>query len=200
MSAIPDGHRPSGGWAHSLVVVLALLVQTPPLAAQANAPRETASTVRDGGHDFDFEIGTWTMVRRRLVHPLTGSTTWVDPGPATHLVRPIWGGLATLAELRLDAPTPHFVGSLLHLYNSQAHQWSVSWVSLDDATISPPLIGSFQEGRGVFLDQEIVDGRALLVRVVYSDITATSFRTERAYSADGGATWEVNAVDTYTRQ
>jgi hypothetical protein len=108
--------------------------------------------------------------------------------------------LAILAELRLEAPSPHFVGSLLHLYNAQAHQWSVSWVSLEDAVVTPPLIGSFRDGRGVFIDQEVVEGRTLLVRVVYSEITATSFRTERAFSADGGATWEVNAIDTYTRQ
>src|SRR6266849_589921 len=33
---------------------------------------------RDGQHDFDFEIGTWKTHLRRLLHPLTGSTTWVE--------------------------------------------------------------------------------------------------------------------------
>jgi hypothetical protein len=28
--------------------------------------------------DFDFEIGKWRTHLRRLVHPLTGSTTWVE--------------------------------------------------------------------------------------------------------------------------
>jgi hypothetical protein len=193
-------HLSAPGWVLPLATSLALAAPIRSVAAQVAPARDTALSARDGRHDFDFEIGTWVMHRRRLLHPLTGSTTWVDPGPATHLVRPIWGGLATLAELRIDTPTPHFVGSLLHLYNPQAHQWSVSWVSLDDATVAPPMIGSFQNGPGVFIDQEVVDGRALLVRVVYSDITTTSFRTERAFSVDGGTTWEVNAIDTYTRQ
>lgn len=193
-------HPAAGRWVLHFATSLVLVVPIRPGAAQVVPIRESALSARDGRHDFDFEIGTWVMHRRRLLHPLTGSTTWVDPGPATHLVRPIWGGMATLAELRIDSPTPHFVGSLLHLYNPQAHQWSVCWVSLDDAAVAPPLIGSFQDGRGVFIDQEIVDGRALLVRVVYSGITATSFRTERAFSADGGTTWEVNAIDTYVRQ
>ena len=30
--------------------------------------------LRDGQHDFDFEIGTWRTHLSRLVHPLTGST------------------------------------------------------------------------------------------------------------------------------
>ncbi len=33
---------------------------------------------RDGEHDFDFEIGLWKTRLRRLIHPLTGSTTWVE--------------------------------------------------------------------------------------------------------------------------
>jgi hypothetical protein len=33
---------------------------------------------RDGQHDFDFETGTWKTHISRLVHPLTGSTTWVE--------------------------------------------------------------------------------------------------------------------------
>lgn len=190
----------NAGRIFTLAAALALIAPIVPASAQGVPARDTTAGARDGRHDFDFEIGTWAMHRRRLVHPLTGSTTWVDAGPATHFVRPIWGGAATLAELRLDTPTPQFVGSLLHLYNPQAHQWSVSWVSRDDATISPPTIGAFQDGRGVFIDQEVVDGKAVLVRIVYSDITTTTFRTERAYSVDGGTTWEVNAIDTYTRQ
>ena len=155
---------------------------------------------RDGQHDFDFEIGTWAMQRRRLAHPLTSSTSWVDPGPATHIVRAVWGGRASLGELRVDAPTPHFVGSILHLYDPQSHQWYLYWASAEDGKVAAPMVGGFKNGRGEFIDQEPFDGRMILARLVYSDITPTSFRTEQSFSADGGATWEPNAIDTYTRQ
>lgn len=189
-----------GWWVRSFIGVVALGAPLRSLDAQATPARDTGSVTRDGAHDFDFEIGTWMMHRRRLVHGTSGAPSWADPGPATHLVRPIWGGAATLAEFRIETPTPHIVGSLLHVYNAASHQWSVWWVSREDATISPPMIGAFQEGRGVFFDQEVIDGRAVFVRVVYSEITATSFRTERAHSADGGTTWETDEIDTYARQ
>ena len=187
-------------WALPVIATLLLAGGVREVRAQAGPAGDAAPAVRDGAHDFDFEIGTWAMHRRRLLNPLTGSTTWVDPGPATHLVRPIWGGLATLAEFQIDSPAPHFVGSLLHLYNATAHQWSVFWVSRADAAVGPPMVGAFTDGRGVFFDQELVDGKAVLARVIYSDITPTSFRTDRAYSTDGGTTWEVNEIDTYTRE
>jgi len=48
------------------------------------------------------------------------------------------------------------------------------------------------------LNQEIYQGRMILVRNVWSDITPDSGRFEQAFSDDGGKTWEVNwiAVDT----
>jgi len=41
-------------------------------------------------------------------------------------------------------------------------------------------------------------GRTILVRNIWSDITADSCRFEQSFSDDGGKTWEVNwiAVDT----
>ncbi len=184
----------------ALAVGALVVVLLPVAPARAQTPRAAASAAApDGGHDFDFETGAWVMRRRRLLHPLTGDTTWVDPGPARHLVRKIWGGGASLAELELDSPSPHFAGSLLHLYDPQSGQWRLYWASAGDGTVSGPMVGSFRGGRGVFEDEEPYHGRTIRVRVVYSDITPASFRTEQAFSADSGRTWQTNAVDLYAR-
>ena len=42
--------------------------------------------------------------------------------------------------------------------------------------------------------KERLDGKRILVRFIWSDITATTCRWEQAFSADGGKTWEVNWV------
>ena len=54
-----------------------------------------------------------------------------------------------------------------------------------------PMIGSFDKGRGELIGQDTLDGRAILVRAVLSDIAATSHTYQESYSADGGRTWEV---------
>jgi hypothetical protein len=61
------------------------------------------------------------------------------------------------------------------------------------------MIGKFMNGRGEFFDQEFLNGRAIYVRFVFSDITQNSFQFEQAFSDDGGKTWEVNWVAKFTR-
>jgi hypothetical protein len=158
---------------------------------------QPAAERRDGRHDFDFEIGTWKTQLKRLVRPLTGSTTWVEL-QGTTVVRKVWEGRANLAELKLEtADGPVYVLSL-RLYNPQARQWSLNTANASSGTLSVPTVGEFKDGRGEFYDQEVFDGRTILVRNVWSDITPDSCRFEQAFSDDGGKTWEVNwiAVDT----
>ena len=164
-----------------------LLLLALPVAAQ-----------HDGQHDFDFEIGTWkTHVRRRL-HPLTGSTTWIEMDGIS-IVRKVLNGRANLVELEADGPGGHFAGMSLRLYNPQSHQWSLNFSNAADGTLAQPTIGEFKNGRGEFYDQETLNGRAILVRFVISDITADSCKFEQAFSDDGGKTWEVNWIATDTR-
>jgi hypothetical protein len=165
------------------------------------APRaipQQASTGRDGRHDFDFEIGTWKTHLRRLLHPLSGSTTWVEY-EGTTVVRKVWDGRANLVELVADGPAGHFEGLSLRLYNPQSNQWSLNFASSSSGLMSQPTIGGFKNGRGEFFNQETFNGRAIFVRFVISDITPNSCRFEQSFSDDGGKTWEVNWIATDIR-
>ena len=157
-----------------------------------------AATEHDPQHDFDFEIGVWTTHVKRLLHPLSGSTEWTEYD-GTSVVRKVWEGRANLLELRMDGPKGHFEGLSLRLYNPQAHQWSLNFSNAASGTIAQPTIGGFKNGRGEFYDQETLDGRAILVRFVISDITPDSARFEQSFSDDGGKNWEVNWIATDTR-
>jgi hypothetical protein len=164
----------------------------------ASQPHQLSAQQRDGQHDFDFEIGTWKTHLSRLVHPLTGSTTWIQL-EGTSVVRKIWNGRANLVELEVDGATGHVEGLSLRLYNPQSHQWSLNFANSSSGTLSQPTIGEFKNGRGEFYDQETFNGRTILVRNVWSDITPNSCRFEQAFSDDGGKTWEVNWIATDTR-
>jgi hypothetical protein len=170
---------------------------TQSLDASGTRPRPPAKQ-RDGSRDFDFEIGTWKTHLARLQHPLTGSRTWIEY-EGTSVVRKVWNGRANLVELEVDGPAGHIEGLSLRLYNPQSRQWSLNFSNSRGGTLSPPTIGEFKNGRGEFYAQETLDGRAILVRFVISNITPDSCRFEQAFSDDGGQTWEVNWIATDTR-
>lgn len=132
------------------------------------------------------------------MHPLTGSTRWVECEGVTR-VRKVWKGRASLVELEADCPGGHFQALSLRLYNPNSRQWSLNFANSSDGTLTQPTIGEFKNGRGEFFDQEMLNGRAIFVRFVISEITADSCHFEQAFSTDGGRTWEVNWVASDTR-
>ena len=175
------------------LLVCFILVQPFQAIAQTNQ--------RDGQHDFDWEIGTWKTQLKRLVRPLTGSTTWVEY-EGTTVVRKVWNGRANLVELKASGPAGSFEGLNLRLYNPQSRQWSLNFANINDGTLAQPTIGEFKDGRGEFYDQESYNGRAVLVRFVITKISDDKYQFEQAFSADGGKNWEVNwiAVDTRVKE
>lgn len=181
----------------SVVALCALAIALCSTLALSRA-KPAAPQPRDGRHDFDFEIGTWKTHLRRLQHPLTGSTTWVEYDGTT-VVRSLWDGGANLVELNVTGPAGHLEVLSLRLYNAQSGQWSLNSAVNGSGSLNQPSIGEFVNGRGEFLDQEMYNGRAILVRFVISDVTRTSCRFEQSFSADGGKTWEVNWIATDTR-
>ena len=185
---------------HLLTTVLlcTLVVSFEAIAQSTSKPSLQTAKERDGSHDFDFEIGTWKTHLKRLLNPLSGSTTWVEY-EGTTVVRKVWDGRANLVELVADGPAGHFEGLNLRLYNPQSRQWNLHFANSKNGLMSPPAIGEFKSGRGEFYNQETLNGRAILVRFVISDITTNSCRFEQAFSEDGGKTWEVNWIAFDTR-
>jgi hypothetical protein len=179
------------------LVLVGALSAAGAVSAQSS-PAAPGATRHDGQHDFDFELGSWRTHIRRLVHPLTGSTTWVEYD-GTSVVRKIWDGRANLLELEVTGPAGHLEALSLRLYNPDAAQWSLNFANSSVGTIAQPTVGEFRDGRGEFYDQESVGGRAVLVRFVISDIQPDSCHFEQAFSVDGGKTWEVNWIATDTR-
>jgi hypothetical protein len=185
----------------SLLSALVFTLYSLPVPAQtnssgANTGSQEAAKDRDGRHDFDWDIGTWKTHQRRLLHPLTGSSTWVEYH-GTDVVRKIWDG-ANLGEIRADGPAGHLELFTVRLYSPASHEWSIYFTNSTSGALSPPAVGRFKDGRGEFYDQETYNGRTILLRFSVSDISADSCHFEQAFSADGGKTWEVNFIVTET--
>lgn len=167
-------------------------------AVPANADAEHTGVAEDRQHDFDFDLGSWKTHSSRLLHPLTGSTTWVEMDGAT-IVKKVWGGRANLAEYKADGSTGHIELLSLRWFNPTTHEWNIDFATPNVGTLGIPGVGEFKNGRGNFYDYESINGRFVLVRFSIWKITADTAQSEQAFSDDGGKTWEVNWINRYTR-
>jgi hypothetical protein len=161
---------------------------------------DTAPTLlvgHDGQHDFDFNVGTWHTHIRYLRHPLSKQESWTT-FDGTVVVKPLWGGQGEYEEIEADGPVGHFEGLTLFLYDKQAQQWAQYFSNSNDGQIGTGEIGAFKDGRGDFYGQDTVDGKTVLVRMVWDDITPTTHHVEQSFSADGGKTWEANFIGDLT--
>jgi hypothetical protein len=164
----------------------------------AAAPSVAGEPPHDGLHDFDFLYGHWKLTVRRLKNPLRGSHEWYDM-TGTSWVRPIFGGKGNLDDFEADGPTGHVSALTIRSYSPEAHQWSIYWLNSKSGKIDVPTVGEFKNGRGEFYDQEVFDGRSILVRYIWSNITPKTAHFEQAFSPDGGKSWEVNWISDVTR-
>jgi hypothetical protein len=181
---------------------LLLSQQTPPGFARQNsgaskAAAQQAPAERDGQHDFDPLIGRWKYHLKRRLHPLTGSNTWVELN-GTGVCFKIWDGRAQLDTIEVDGPTGHIEGLTLRLYNPESHQWRLYWANSKIGITDPPQVGEFKNGRGEFFAQDTINGKTILIRYVWTDLTTNSPHFEQSFSDDGGKSWEVNWITDQT--
>ncbi len=183
------------------VLLLPVLVLTQQNSDAAQSGGQQAAGQRDGQHDFDFELGTWKIHLKKLMHPLTGSTTWVE-FDGSSVTRKVWDGRSQLEEFETDSPGGgHIEGLTLRLYDPQTHQWSLYWATSKSGTIGVPTIGQFKDGHGEFYDTEPAgpNGKNILVRFIWSKTDTDSPHFEQSFSEDGGKTWEVNWITDQVR-
>ena len=148
--------------------------------------------------DFNFEFGTWNAHLRRLTHPLSGSHDWVSYD-GTSVLHPIWGGKGNAGELDVAGAAGRIEGFTVRLYDAKTDSWRVYYANSRTADLGTPLVGRFTGGRGEFFDRDTYNGKPIIVRFVFSNVTAHHFAFEQSFSPDNGKTWETNWIATFTR-
>lgn len=154
-------------------------------------------------HDFDFVLGTWSVHNHKLTDPTDPSCTeWVEFG-ARSVVTPILDGGGHTDEMTVDEPTDGgdpFTGFTLRLHDPDADVWRIWWSSTRaPGVLDVPVVGRFQEGRGVFDAVDTIGGRRTRVRFEWQAGAEDRPQWEQSFSYDDGATWFVNWRMVFTR-
>lgn len=142
--------------------------------------------------DFGFLTGEWRIHNRSIVNG-----EWLEyPGEAT--VACILGGVCSVEELRI--PARNFSGMGLRLLDVEKRIWSDHWVNARSGVVTAPgQLGSFENGAGIFVTDDVADGQAVKYVGVWDNITPLSCRWRQASSRDGGQTWDQNWIMEWSR-
>jgi hypothetical protein len=162
-------------------------------------PAQAARQQRDGSHDFDWEVGVWNTHLRVLRQSSDGTTGWVTYEGTSNVIS-IWNCRADMVQLEATGPGGRHIEAInLRMYDKETHQWNLNFANAEAAMFGVPTIGEFRDGIGTFYDEEPIGGRQVLVRGMWSHITATSAHFVQSISDDGGKTWQTNWIADDTR-
>ena len=165
-----------------------------PAANDAAAAEATADPL----HAFAFQTGHWRVRHRKLKARLKGSTEWHEFEGLCDAVE-LLGGAGNVDDHWLDDPNGAYRAATFRRYDASRKSWSIWWFDQRSSELGPPVHGNFDKGVGTFLGDDMLDGRPIRMRFIWSAISASHARWEQAFSADAGASWETNWIMAFDR-
>jgi hypothetical protein len=152
-------------------------------------------------YDFDFLFGSWRIHNRRLDDPFGESESWSE-FEAQSEAYPILSRLGNVQHF--DAPEfpgrPGFQGYALRLLDPEEEVWRIWWASTAGrGRLDAPVRGGFRDGIGQFDGEDVINGREIRVRFLWTEITETSAHWEQSFSLDRGRTFVPNWIMLHER-
>lgn len=142
--------------------------------------------------DFDFIIGHWRVLHRRLNARFVNCQTWTSFEGRSSTIK-ILGGFGVLEDNLLQFPGGAFHAVAMRSYAPATRQWSIWWLDgRNPSHLDVPVVGSFDKGVGVFLADDVLEGQPVKVRFIWDPVSGPDPLWEQAFSVDGGHSWEVN--------
>jgi hypothetical protein len=165
-------------------------------AKAADAAKKSGIAIPTGDiHDFDFFVGNWNSVNRRLKKRWVGSNEW-ETFPATIKCESRMGGVVNLDEGVF--PTKGWSGMTVRVFNLEKRQWSLYWINSQTGELFPPVVGGFTGDHGVFYGDDTDEGRPIKVVFHWERVSPDFARWHQEFSLDG-KNWEKNWIIEHTR-
>jgi hypothetical protein len=158
-----------------------------------------------GANDFDFLLGgPWHVRNRRRTNALYRDREGVWEEFEAHHSGGVkyLDGRAIIDQFEGTFPSGEVRrGMTIRAFDEQTQRWSLVWLDNRNPPDFRPLVGTFEDGVGLFSQViETPEGEELHVRFTWDEITAETARWQQAFSFDRGKTWETNWVMEFTRQ
>jgi len=90
-----------------------------------NQKQETNHNIR-ALHDFEFLIGKWTVLNKRLKERLKSNTEWIE-FIAEMETKPILGGLGLMNEMKSSHFGDEFIGLSIRIIDPKTNILTIYW-------------------------------------------------------------------------
>jgi hypothetical protein len=146
-------------------------------------------------NDFDFLVGSWKVLNKRLAKRWVGSQEWQE-FPATFHCLQYLGGILNVDEMQV--PSKNFAGTTIRAFDLQQRRWAIYWVNNQTGVLQPPVFGGFNGDVGHFYGEDADGDKAVRVHFTWMRLGADSARWQQVFSLDG-KNWETNWIMEFTR-
>lgn len=178
-------------WLLLLVACNAPGVTEPRPAPPAAAGCRAAGAQRE----LDFWLGDWEVVIRARQSP--DSDEWAT-ARGRNRIASILGGCAVEERFSADGPGKPWAGRSLSRWVQAERRWRQTWV--DDSGSYLAFTGGMQGKDMVLLGEPSTrDGKRVQMRMIFTDIAASSLLWRWERTTDDGATWKPMMIIEYRR-
>jgi hypothetical protein len=166
-------------------------VEIPKLSFQDNGDLIINASPTSSKNDFNFFVGKWNLMNRKLKSRLSNCTEWIE-FPSTQAMYTILNGIGNIDNFLANIDGEPFEGMTLRLFNPNTKLWSLYWADSNEGRLDPPVVGSFENNIGHFFTKDIFQGKQILVVFRWDARDKENPIWSQAFSADNGENWEWN--------
>ena len=150
--------------------------------------------------NFDFLIGKWNVLNKRLKERLINSNEWIE-FPAEMETKPFLNGLGLMDEMKSSHFGDDFIGFSIRMVNPKTNIWTIYWADTSNPEnyLKEQVVGGFENGIGEFYGKEYYQGKEYKLRFTWKKESANTAQWEQAYFDELKNEWETNWTMEFTR-
>lgn len=168
------------------------------ISTQLRHTHKIVASPSSSANDFDFLEGNWVIKNRKLKTRLTNSSDWIE-FEAEQLTQKILLGNGNIDQFKTIQDNHSFEGMSLRLFNPKTKLWSIYWADSNMGSLEVPVVGSFENGIGLFFAKDTFQGNEVLVKFHWEATDPEKPVWSQAFSADWGKSWEWNWYMHFSR-
>jgi hypothetical protein len=168
-----------------IIVLSAFLMLTAlPISADDENAAEQKPCTQPEASQLDFWIGEW-------------NATWQDTVHGSNKITKILGGCVILEQFDGN-PGMELKGMSVSTWNPRKKQWQQTWVDNSGGYLD--FVGGMDGDRMILSREFTYEGKTIMQRMIFENITDDSFDWIWQRSTDKGENWETLWKIDYTRK